>query len=155
MNVDGTTNATTHIGSPQRASTPPERLHDRTVRRRIDGENQLATTANSKEAGRLSPVTQDTFEHIAEVSGPVTYRDHPPGTPVGERSNAPRGQEYPVKIADLETTVNATGLPLLPEPASQGVFSQEVLGAYEATDERDPGQSGDNGQHPDVLDTLG
>jgi len=99
----------------------------------------------------------DSFEHVSEV-GPkaVTYSDdaaaHGPQADLGApltSAHASLIASYTAEIIDLETVVNARGLPVQPETANTGALTQNILNAQKAAPE--PGSI----YLADHLDRLG
>ena len=157
MIVDGT-NAANSVSSPPQ---PSKGLDGRAAVRGTRRENQLAATARAQDSSRLAIATRDSYEHVETPEAtPVTYSGpaapQPTGPAVDTGQDGSGGApDYTAEIVDLETAVNAKGLPLLPEANGQGVFSQEVLSAYEAARGQTAPPPETPGSPTDHINSLG
>ncbi len=153
MIVDGTTHQAAAVSTQQKTVkdvSTPRPSKDETAQ-----EARLAASSTPQAA------LHDSFEHVVKVAGAAAYADDVAGRDrdgvVGGAFEAARkllDDPYTAEIVDLETAVNAEGLPLLPETDKNGILTQDVLKAYGTSGVGTDGNT--QGTTPsDLLDTLG
>lgn len=128
------------------------------TRRPVDTPAKAATADEARQASAASPqdikqvtaALRDTYEHVdgQSDSGGVY------GDGGASRYPAPASAEdVGAEIVDLETVVQARGLPLLPEKERQSVLAQDIVRAYDAV--RANAQPETPEVSEDSIDTVG
>lgn len=131
------------------------------TRRPVDTPAQAATAHEARQASAASPqdikrvtaALRDTYQHVdVQSDSDGVYGDG------GARRNQPltapaSAEAVGAEIVDLETVVQARGLPLLPEKERQSVLAQDIVRAY------DSARADVQGETPEAteerIDTLG
>ena len=139
MNVDGPTPNGSPVPDVQRPNhrTPVE----------APAPSTRTSKKNADRAGQGSSILRDSYEHVSTDSeGPATYGESTLAEGRVQRSSFDALQEtvkqsYSAEIVDLETAVNAKGLPLRSEEDNTGVLKQDILRAYRKGDEESGGNS--------------
>ena len=160
MIVDGTTHQAAAVSTQQKPVNGVSKL--RPARNETGQEESRSVSSNTpQDTVRASTGLRDSFEHVSEAVGAAAYGNSVAGRDtdgvVGGAFEAARellDQPQDARIVDLETAVNATGLPLLPESDGTGVLTQDVLRAYGTAGTRTD-KSVQDGLPVDLLDTLG
>ncbi len=148
MNVEGFHPNAVPVGSRRPVDTPTTAASAKEARH--------ASAASPQDVERVTAVLRDTYQHVELPSDDdVVYGDGGASrNRSGSKESDPISAE-PVgaEIVDLETVVQARGLPLLPEKARQSVLAQDILRAYDAV--RADAQPGAITPQEDGFNTLG
>lgn len=128
MYVDGTNYPKTVAPLPQtpKALGPDESKGVEPVGR----DSRRVAQTNVVESPRPVGTPHDSFEHVDNSVPASTYSSDgtaESGAAVVPTRSKETADQIAVDIVDLETAVNAEGLPLLPKPKNDGVLNQEVL----------------------------
>lgn len=159
MNVDGTNQPSNVAPVPQ--NHPRQSREAASASRSANVEARLAASNTPQDAVRAAEVL-DSFEHIPVERGTeVTYssengRGESRGLVAGafEELRESLEESRTAEIVDLETAVNADGLPILPEEERAGALTQEIREAYDVGRRAAEDPTGARG-NVQPFDTLG